>query len=104
MVMLADATVPCAERLPEPAGLREQLLALALECPGAAGEIAERLGSALADAWRDHLACAGVPPEALLAAAQGSPRELRLWVVGERRWRPTAESLFGRAVRRSAAA
>jgi hypothetical protein len=104
MVMLADPALPCAERLPEPAGLREELLALALDRPGAGAEVAERLGRVLADEWREELACAGVPAEALLAAAAGWPRELRLWVVGERRWQPTAESLFARALRRMASA
>lgn len=103
MVMLAEAAVPCAEHLPEPAGLREELLEITLERPGAAGELAERLGQVLATAWREELACAGVSADALVAAARGWPRELRLWVVGERRWQPTAESLFGRALRRAAA-
>lgn len=102
MVMLADAAVPCAGHLPEPAGMREELLALTLERPGAGDELAERLGRALAEAWREELACAGVPAAALLAAATGWSRELRLWVVGERRWQPTAESLFARVLRRAA--
>jgi hypothetical protein len=91
-------TLVTCTRLSEPSGLRH---ALARD-PGA-GDLADRVASALASAWWEELAYAGVDLPALRVAAHGYTRELRLWVVGERRWAPTAEALFARAVRRRAA-
>lgn len=90
-------TLVTCTRLAEPAGLQRSL---ALD---PAGDVADRVASALAGAWWEELAYAGVDLPTLRAATHGYARELRLWVVGERRWAPTAEALFARAVRRRAA-
>jgi hypothetical protein len=86
-------------RLAEPAGLRAELLALAPSPPA----IAARAGEVLVGEWAGELADAGVSPDTFYTATSGFARELWLWVAGERRWQPTAESLFARAVRRAGA-
>jgi hypothetical protein len=88
-----------AVRLAEPAGLRAELLSLAPSPPA----MAARAGEVLVREWAGELADAGVSAGTFHSATSGFARELWLWVAGERRWQPTAESLFARAVRRAAA-
>ena len=95
--------MPPALRLREPAGLRDRLLDLLLEDRAAASEVAAVAGEAIAAAWSGDLRARGLDAGVLRAAVHGYVRELRLWVMGERRWEPTAEALLERAARRAAA-
>ena len=90
---------------PEPAGLRASLQALALDHPAAAvGAAADRVAGALAEAAAGEVVCLCIGPAALRSAARSYKREIWLWVMGERRWEQTAESIVGRAARRATAA
>ncbi len=94
---------------PEPTELRDGLRALALDSPPATTtaaqlEAASQVAALLAAAVPTELEARGIEPETLGVAAASLRREIWLWVVGERRWAPTVESVIGRAARRSPAA
>jgi hypothetical protein len=90
---------------PEPVELLEELRTVALADPGAvAGYAPARVAAVLAGEGPAELTCLGIRPDALRVAAHSYRREIWLWVMGERRWGPTAESILGRAARRTPAA
>jgi hypothetical protein len=85
----------------EPASDRARLYARACEAPSAAGvETATSLAAVLSLAWGDVLAAAGSRLEDLREVVAGARRETWLWVMGERNWSQTVETLAGRAARR----
>ena len=96
-----------AERLAEPAGLRDELYELALvDSALARREAAPRLGAWIVDSLAgeaDSGPCRSQLEVAIRAASASSTREIWLWVMGERRWEPTAAAMLGRAARRMAA-
>lgn len=95
---------PQAHRLEppeEPADLAAGMRRLALDSPLEARlAVVLAVGDLLAQVWADAPGAAGVTPALVREQAAAYRRELWLWAIGERRWRPTIALLGGRVLRR----
>jgi hypothetical protein len=87
----------------EPADLRAETRALLENRPEEGSRVvgdAAFVADPLWDEWGKDLEDAGMSHERFLEIARGYSDELRLWVVGERRWDHCVAGLAGRVRRR----
>lgn len=87
-----NAAVP-----PEPDALRAELRHAAAERPEEADAlVAAALHGYLGGSWQ----VAGADVDLLAQVLEGAHYETRLWVMGDRRWRPLVDTIDGRMRRR----